>query len=115
MTFLEHGQHFDRADLALVEQDVAVLVDNFWRSVGDEVRRDVALVELHTRNSSSIPKVLGLDGDNAVLADLVDGVGENLTNRSVGGRNCRDLGDLPLSSISIARDDCFDASRNSKP
>ena len=48
-------------------------------------------------NSSSKPKVLRLlDGDDAVLADLVDGVGDDLADRVVGGRDRSDLGDLGL-------------------
>ena len=62
--------------------------------VGDEVGRDVALVELHALDE--FERRLGglafLDGDDAVLADLLEGVGHQLADRRVvvGG----DRGDL---------------------
>ena len=47
-------------------------------------------VELHAE------RVRLLDGDHAVLADLVDGVGDDLADRAVGGRDGGDLGDVAL-------------------
>jgi hypothetical protein len=84
-----------RADLLLVDQDVGVLEDGLHGlGVGDEVGREIALVELHALDDLE----RGLDGlglldrDGAVLADLVHGVGDDVADRvvPVGG----DGGDL---------------------
>ena len=67
--------------------------------VGHEVRRQVALVELHTFGELELDteRVRLFDRDGAVLADLVDRVGNRLTDRRVGGRDGRDLSDLGLA------------------
>ena len=73
----------DRGDLALVEQDVGVVEDGLHAlRVGDEVRRDVALVELHALGELELGAhgVGLLDGDHAVLADLVERLGEQLAD-----------------------------------
>ena len=97
---LEHREQvLDRGDLAVDEQDVGVLEDRFLAlGVGDEVRREVALVELHALGELELHAegVRLLDGDHAVLADLVDGVGEDLADGGVGGGDGGDLGDLRL-------------------
>ena len=60
--------------------------------------RDVALVEAHALDEVHVhPEGLGLlDGDDAVTADLVDGLGDHLADLGVGGRDGGDLGDLLL-------------------
>jgi hypothetical protein len=69
------------------------------RSVSvDEVRRDVALVEAHALDEVHLHAegLALLDGDDAVLADLVDGVGDHLADLGVGRGDRGDLGDLLL-------------------
>ena len=86
-------------DLAAVEQDVRVLEHGFLAlGVGDEVRRQVALVELHALGELELGAegVALLDRDDAVLADLVDGVGDDLADGRVGGRDGGDGGDVGL-------------------
>jgi hypothetical protein len=97
---LERRQHgLDSRDLGAVEQDVGVFEDDFLAlGVGDEVRRQVALVELHALGEVELgaERVRLLDGDDAVLADLVDGVGDDLADRAVGGGDGGDAGDVGL-------------------
>ena len=54
--------------------------------VGDEVGRDVALVEAHALDEVHLHAegLRLLDGDDAVLADLVDGLGDHLADLGVG-------------------------------
>ena len=91
----QREQVLEAADLLLVDQDVGVLEHGFHRlRIGDEVGREVALVELHAFDHFE----RGFDGlgffdrDGAVLADLVHGVGDDLADGGVpvGG----DGGDL---------------------
>ena len=81
------------------EEDVGVLEDRLHAlGVGDEVGRDVALVEAHALDQVHLhAEGLGLlDGDDAVLAHLVDGLGDHLADLGVGGRDGGHLGDLVL-------------------
>ena len=67
-------------------QDVGVVEDGFHPlRVGDHVRRDVALVELHAFGELELDAHrLGLfDGDDAVLADLAERLGDELADRGV--------------------------------
>ena len=66
--------------------------------VGHEVRRQVALVELHALGELELgaERVRLLDGHHAVLADLVDRLGDDVTDRAVGGRDRGDVGDVAL-------------------
>ena len=76
----------DRGDLALVDEHVGVLEDGLHAlGVGDEVGRDVALVELHALGELELEahRVGLLDGDDAVLADLVERLGDELADRAV--------------------------------
>src|SRR3954470_16533959 len=86
---LEHRkQVLDGADLAVDEQDVGVVDDRFHPlRVGDEVRRDVALVEAHAFDELELEAegVALLDGDDAFLADLVHRLGDDLADRGVAG------------------------------
>ncbi len=97
---LEHRYEVvDGADLRVGDQDVRVVEHRFLAlRVGDEVRRQVALVELHALGELELQAegVGLLDGDHAVLADPVDGVGDDLADRRVGGGDGGDLGDLAL-------------------
>ena len=98
---LEHGQQVAHGgDLRADEQHVGVLEDGLHAlGVGHEVGRDVALVEAHALDEVELHAegVRLLDGDDAVLADLVDGVGDQLADLVVVvGRDGRDLGDLRL-------------------
>ena len=97
---LEHRQQVAHGgDLRADEQDVGVLEDRFHAlGVGDEVGRDVALVEAHALDEVEVHAegLALLDGDDAVLADLVDGLGDDRADLRVGGRDGGDLGDLLL-------------------
>ncbi len=98
---LEQGQQLlDRGDLALVDQDVRVLEDRFLTlGVGDEVRRQVALVELHALGEVQLHAegVRLLDGDDTVLADLVDRLGDELADLRVLRGERGDCGDVVLA------------------
>ncbi len=89
----------DRADLALVEEDVGVVEDGLHAlGVGHEVRRDVALVELHALGELELGAhgVGLLDGDDTVLADLVEGLGEQLADVRVARGDGGDGGHVGL-------------------
>ena len=87
----------DARDLALDEQDSGVLEHGLHAlGIGDEVGRDVALVELHALGE--LQAHLGdaglLDGDDTVLADLVKGIGDEGADLGVLRGDGGDLGDL---------------------
>ena len=93
----EDGLH--GADLAVDEEDERLLEHGLLAvGIGDEVRRQVALVELHALDEVELhaERVGLLDRDHAVLADLVDRVGDDLADRRVCGGDGGDLGDLGL-------------------
>ena len=100
MTFSRTGhQVVDGADLLVDEEDQRVVEDGLLAlGVGHEVGRQVALVELHALGELEVDAegVGLLDGDRAVLAHLVDGVGQDLADGGVGGRDGGHLGDLGL-------------------
>ncbi len=104
---LEHRQQVAHGgDLLAHEQDVGVLEDGLHAlGVGDEVGGDVALVEAHALDEVHLhAEGLGLlDGDDAVLAHLVDGLGDHLADLGVGGRDGGHLGDLALGLGLLAR------------
>ena len=97
---LEHRHEVaDSRDLRADQQHVGVLQRGLHTfGVGHEVGGDVALVEPHTLGELEIHAegVGFLDGDDAVLAHLVDGIGDQLADLAVVGRDGRDLGDLLL-------------------
>ena len=66
--------------------------------VRNEVRGQVALIELHAFYEVEVhTEGIGLfNGDNAVLADLVDCVSNDATDNGVCSRNAGNLGDLGL-------------------
>ena len=87
-------------DLALVHEHVGVLEDRFLAlGVGHEVRGDVALVELHALGEVQLQRGRGglLDRDDAVLADLVERVGEQLADGRVLRGDGGDVGDVALA------------------
>ena len=114
---LEHRQHVaDRADLLVGDQDVGVLEHRLHAVlVGDHVGRDVALVELHALGELEVhaERLALLDVDDAVLADLLDRVGDHVADLLVAGRDRRHAGDLVLAGDLLGlrgdvRDDLVD-------
>ena len=96
---LEERKHIlEVGDLLLEKEDEGILELALHAiGSGDEVRREVALVELHTLDDvESRLERLGLfDRDRAVLADLVHRVGNHLADFNIAvGRNRGDLSDL---------------------
>jgi hypothetical protein len=84
-----------------VDQDVGVVEDDLHRlGLVDEVRRDVALVELHALDEvdGRVDALALFDRDHAVLADLVHRLGDLVADLLVlvGGAHA-DLGDLLLA------------------
>src|SRR4051794_3077969 len=98
---LEHRQHVaDRADLLVGDQDVGVVEDGLHALlVGDHVRRDVALIELHALGELEVhaERLALLDVHDAILADLVDRVGDDVADLVVGGRDGGHARDLVLA------------------
>src|SRR5581483_4566798 len=99
--FLQNGQNVgDRADLAIGNQDIRVLNRGFHLlRVGHEVRRDVALVDLHALDilGLEVGAARGLDSDYAVLADPIHDFGDQVANRFVSGGVGRDMGNILAS------------------
>src|SRR4051812_37081035 len=96
----DRQQVADRADLLVGDEDVGVLEDRLHALlVGDHVGRDVALVELHALGELEVHAegLALLDVDHAVLADLLDGVGDDVADLLVAGRDRRHAGDLILA------------------
>ena len=90
----------DGADLLVGDQDVGVLEHRLHALlVGDHVRRDVALVELHALGELEVhaERLALLDVDHAVLADLLDRVGDHVADLLVAGRDRRHASDLVLA------------------
>ena len=94
----ERNQVADVADLLLVDQDQGVFqLDAHRGRVVDEVGRQIALVELHAFHDlvGRFGRLAFLDGDHAVLADLVHGLGNQLADhRVVVGADRADVGDV---------------------
>ena len=72
--------------------------------VGDHVRAEVALVELHALGELEVEAegVALLDVDHAVLADLLDGVGDDVADGAVAGGDGGHAGDLLLAGDLLA-------------
>ena len=85
--FLEQRKQVLQArDFLLVNEDVSVFENGFHRlRVGHEVGRQITFVELHALDhfERGLDRFGFLDGDGAVLADLVHGVGDDLADRLV--------------------------------
>ncbi len=83
-----------------MDQDQRILEHRFHPlGVGDEVRADVAAVELHALDDFErrLAALALFDRDDAVLADLVHRLGNLLADLGVVARNVRDEGDLVLA------------------
>ena len=96
---LEDGEHrLQRGELLLVDQDVGILeFGHHLLGVGDEIGREIAAVELHAFDDVELGlEALGfLDRDDALVADLLHGVGDHLADRLVAvGGDGADLGDF---------------------
>ena len=96
---LEQGQQLLQArQLLLVDQDVGVIhLDAHLVGVGDEVRRDVAAVELHALDhvELGLQRLRLFDGDHALVADLLHRLGEEAADLGVAiGGDRADLSDL---------------------
>ena len=78
----------DAGDLLVGDEDERVVEDRFHAvGVGHEVRGDVAAVELHALGVFLLEaqRLTFLDGDDAVLADLVHDLGDELADLRIGG------------------------------
>src|SRR6266568_6834213 len=97
-SFQQRKQFVQVGELLLVDQDVGVIeFDAHLVGVGDEVGRDVTTVELHAFDDFEFGlKRLGFfDRDDALIADLLHGVGEKLADFRVAvGGDGADLGNL---------------------
>src|ERR1039458_4442931 len=86
---LEHRQNVaNGADLLVGDEDVGILQHGLHAVlVGDHVGRDVALVELHALGELEVhtERLALLDVDHAVLADPLDGVGDDVADLLVAG------------------------------
>jgi hypothetical protein len=96
---LEQRQHGLQArELLLVQQDVGVLqLADHLLGVGHEVGREVTAVELHALDHVELGgQRLGfLDRDDALVADLLHGLGDHAADLGVAvGRDRADLRDL---------------------
>src|SRR3989442_1225333 len=98
---LEHRQDVgDRRDLLVGDEDVRLFDDRFHAvGIGDEVRRDVAAVDLHPFDVLGLElQTLGLlDRDHALFADLVHDLRDEVADLLVGGGDGRALCDLLLA------------------
>src|SRR5712671_1224239 len=96
--FEQRQQLVQRGELLLVDQDVSVFhLNAHLVGVGDEVGRDVAAVELHALDDVEFGfQRLGFfNRDDALVADLLHGVGEELADFRVAiGGDGADLGDF---------------------
>src|SRR6266852_2336867 len=119
---LEHGEQvLDRGDLAVRDQNERLLEDRFHAvGVGDHVRGHVATVELHAFDHLELggDRLVVLDGDDTVLADLVHRVGDEISDRLVLAGDRRHVGDVlvaldrngkPLDLIDHSIDGLLDA------
>ena len=92
---LEHRQQrLQAGELLLVQQDVRLLeLDRHLLGVGDEVRREVAPVELHALDHLELGgQALGfLDRDHAFLADLLHRLGDHLADAGIAEPGARAL------------------------
>src|SRR5204863_5893640 len=97
----ENGQEvLDRADLLVGDEDVR-LVEHGLHALGvsDHVRREVALVELHPLGELELESegLTLLDVDDAVLADLLDRVGDDVPDLPLARGDRGDPGDVLLA------------------
>ncbi len=104
---LEHGHDvLHVGDLLVGHEDVGSRARPPSIVISDEVSGDVALVELHALDGVDldVEGLAVLDGDDAVLAHDVHGVGDLLANVGVTSGDGADGGDLLLGETGCA---CF--------
>src|SRR6266511_456480 len=98
---LEHRQEIlDGPDLLVRDQDVRLVEHRLHAlGVGDHVGREVALVELHALGELELePEGLALlDVDDAVLADLLDRIRDDVADLALARRDRCDPGDVLLA------------------
>src|SRR5207248_4631457 len=90
----------DRTDLLVRDEDVRLVEHRLHPlRVGDHVRREVALVELHALGELELEaKGLALlDVHDAVLADLLDRVGDDVADLTLTRGDGRHAGDVLLA------------------
>ena len=95
----QDGEHrLQRGELLLVDEDVGVLeLGQHLLGVGDEIGREIAAVELHALDDVELGlgRLRLFDRDDALVADLLHGVGNHLADRLVAvrgdGPDLRDL------------------------
>src|SRR5947208_182150 len=94
----DRQQLADRRDLLVVQQNVRILEHaDLLLGIVDEVRREIAAVELHALDEVKLvlERLAVLDGDHAFLADLVHRIGDDLADVEIGvRRDGADLGNL---------------------
>ena len=95
--FKQREQIFHRRDFLFVDQDVGVLLNRFHPlGIGDEVGREIAAIELHAFDhvELGLERLRLFDGDDAVLADLLHGFRDDVTDGLVVvGGDAANLGD----------------------
>src|SRR5437762_6038012 len=98
---LEHRQQvLDGPDLLVRDQDVRVVEHGLHAlGVGDHVGRQVALVELHALGELELEaeRLALLDVHDAVLADLLDRVGDHVADLALARGDRRHAGDVFLA------------------
>ena len=96
--FEQRQQFVQRGELLFVDEDVGIVhLNAHLVGVGDEVGRDVAAVELHALDDVEfgLERLGFLDRDDALVADLLHGVGEELADFGIAvGGDGADLGDF---------------------
>src|SRR6185437_4930177 len=100
---LEDGEHRLQArELLLVQQDVRALqLADHLLGIGDEVRREIAAVELHALDDVELglEALRLLDRDDALIADLLRRLRDHLADLAVAIRgDDAHLGDLVIGS-----------------
>jgi hypothetical protein len=96
---LEHRQHrLQAGQFLLVQQHVDVLeLGGHFLGVGDEIGRQVAAVEFHALDDVDFgcERLVLLDGDDALITDLLHRLRDHLADRSIPvRRNGADLGNF---------------------
>src|SRR5260221_13140676 len=96
--FEQRQQLVQRGELLLVDQDIGVFhLNAHLVGVGDEVGRDIAAVELHAFDDLEfgLERLGFLNRDDALIADLLHGVGKELADFRVAiGGDSANLGDF---------------------
>src|SRR2546426_5622355 len=108
----QREQVLHRANFLLVDEDAHVLKNAFHAlRVSDEVGGEVAAVKLHAFDyfEGGLHRLGFLDGDDAILADLLHGFGDDAADLLViVGGNRADLGDHVALDVLVELLDLFD-------